>query len=154
MQVTISNVSETSVFAGQPVALQVSLTNDSGSTATIVDVLLQAILGAGPVCTFTRNGELPATLANGETLVIPFGATFYASVNLYPPTKVYETFTVEAVAKTQVGSTYAETSSDSVTINAINPSFPSAAQIQGSNLAELGANLTSKRRTIFVAMGL
>lgn len=150
MQVTISNVSETSVFAGQPVALQVSLTNDSGSTATIVDVLLQAILGAGPVCTFTRNGELPATLANGETLVVPFGATFYASVNLYPPTKVYETFTVEAVAKTQVGSTYAETSSDSVTINAINPSFPSAAQIQGQTTRIGALNLTSKNRSFMV----
>lgn len=152
MAVSISNVSETSVFSGQPVAIQVTLLNDSGDTVTIADILLQA--PAGAVCNFTRNGELPATLANGSTLIVPFGATFYASAQLDPASKVYQSFSVTAVFKGTVSGSYTESASSAVVVNAINPSFPSAAQIQGNNLAELAANLTSKRRTIFVAMGL
>lgn len=152
MAVTISNVSETSVFSGQPVAIQVTLLNDGGSTITLDDILLQA--PAGAVCKFTRNGELPTTVANGDTLIVPFGATFYASAQLDPATKVYQSFSVTAIVKGTLAGAYFEMSSSAVTVNAINPSFPSAAQIQGGNLAELAANLTGKRRAIFVAMGL
>lgn len=148
MATTISNISETAVYSGQPVEIQVTLTNDSGSTGTIHDILLQA--PAGSVCTFTRNGELPETLANGGTLIVPFGATFYASVNLYPATRTYQSFSVTAVSKVTTAGAYSESASSAVTVNAINPSFPSAAQIQGPT-TEVGAlNLTSKKRSFML----
>lgn len=148
MVTTIRNVSATSVYSDQPIEIEVDIENDSGSTATIIDLLLQCPSGA--VCEFTRNAELPATLANGATLTVPFGARFYASKNLDPATKVYQSFSVTAVAKTQVGSTYAETASAAKTVNAINPSYPSAAQIQGPTINVGALNLTSRQRSFMI----
>lgn len=148
MAVSITNISESAVYSGQPVEIQVTYTNSGGATATISDILLQA--PAGSVCTLTRNGDIPTTLADAGVLVVPFMATFYASVNLYPATKVYQSFSVTAIVKATVSGSYSETASSAVTINAINPSFPSAAQIQGPT-SEVGAlNLTSKKRSFML----
>lgn len=151
MAVTISNVSETSVYGGQPVSFQVTFLNDSGSTATINDVLLQGPRGS--VCQFNRNADLPETLANGATLIVPFTGTFYASKNLDPSTRVYQSFSVKAIVKGSSAGSYQEAESAAVVVNAINPSYPGAAQIQGPNLSYLAANFTDKRRAIFIAMG-
>lgn len=148
MVTTITNVSETSVYSGQPVEIEASLLNDSGSTATIDDLLLEAPLGT--VCQLVRNGELPTTLANGATLKVPFTATFKAQAAQWPQTTVYSTFEVTAVAKTRVGSTYAETASAPVTVNAISSAYPNAANIHGPTMENGNLNLTSKRRSFLI----
>lgn len=151
MSVTLF-AAETSVMAGQPVPMQVTIVNDSGSTATIHDVLIQS--DANRPCTFVRSDELPATLANGDTLVVPFTATFRAPVQLDPATKQFLSFDCVGVVKSTVSGSYSETQSSAVTVNAINPNYPNANLIIGPNTGYIGLNLTSKKRAIAVPVVL
>lgn len=143
---------ETSVFAGQPVSMQVTLLNDSGYTATIHDVLIQSI--ANMPCRFVRSEPLSATVANGDSLIVPFVAVFKAPVQLDPATKQCLSFNCYGIAKTTANSVYAETPSTAVVVNAINPAYPNANLIFGPNTSYLGLNLTSKRRAVAVPVVL
>lgn len=150
--------SETSVYAGQPVNMQVTIVNGEGSTMTIQDVLIQS--DPNRTCTFVRSDELPATLADGDTLVVPFVATFRAQAVLDPATKVYLSFPCTGILKRTVADAYGESSTNEITINAINPGYTDpttglpANVIQGQNTSWLGLNFTSNRRSAAIPVVL